>query len=229
MNKKYTVDGHLAHPLFIFAHGAGAGSDSEFMQQMAQLIAAQGVCVVRFDFPYMEQRAIDGKRRPPQRMPALLDDYRALIGQLGRPCVIGGKSMGGRVASLLMQAAGEQDEVVSLIRGCACLGYPFHPPGKPESLRTGHLQQLQQPLLIVQGTRDALGNKDEVDGYALDAALQWLWLEDGDHDLKPRKKSGFSHEQHMQQAAAAVAAFVHANVETIGAEMVGVELVGQTI
>jgi len=211
MNKKYTENGDPLDPLFIFAHGAGAGSDSEFMQTMAELIAAQGIFVVRFDFPYMEQRAIDGKRRPPQRMPALLDDYRALIRQLDRPCIIGGKSMGGRVASLLMQDA--EKNAGTDIRGCACLGYPFHPPGKPESLRTDHLQQLQQPLLIVQGTRDALGDKEEVDGYALDAALQLLWLEDGDHDLKPRKKSGYSHEQHMQHAAAAVAAFVRSRVQ----------------
>lgn len=211
MNKKYTENGNSRDPLFIFAHGAGAGSDSEFMQRMAELIAAQEIYVVRFDFPYMEQRAIDGKRRPPQRMPALLDDYRALIRQLDSPCIIGGKSMGGRVASLLMQEA--EKNAGTDIRGCACLGYPFHPPGKPESLRTDHLQQLQQPLLIVQGTRDALGDKEEVDGYALDAALQLLWLEDGDHDLKPRKKSGYSHEQHMQHAAAAVAAFVRSRVQ----------------
>lgn len=205
MNKKYTVTGNPDHPLFIFAHGAGAGSDSEFMQQMAGRIAAQKICVVRFDFPYMEQRALDGKRRPPQPLPALLDDYSGLIKQLGRPCVIGGKSMGGRVASLLMQG----ENASALIQGCVCLGYPFHPVGKPQKLRTEHLRVIHQPLLIVQGSRDPLGSQEEVKGYDLDDALQWLWLPDGDHDLKPRKSSGFTHEQHLHSAATAVAEFIH--------------------
>ena len=202
MTKQYQLDGPDGAPLLILAHGAGAGSDSEFMQQVAQKIASYGVQVARFDFPYMEQSKQDGKRRPPQKAPALLADYRALIAQLDRPCVIGGKSMGGRMASLLMQDAPEQ------VKGCVCLGYPFHPPGKPDNLRTEHLAQLSLPLLMVQGTRDTMGTKEEVAGYILDSSIHWQWLEDGNHDLKPRKASGFSHEDHINSAAKAAAEFV---------------------
>ncbi|HBS41689.1 MAG TPA: alpha/beta hydrolase [Oceanospirillales bacterium] len=186
------------------AHGAGADASSEFMQDMGARIAALGVYVVRFDFPYMEKRREDGKRRPPDRLPKLLDAFREIITALDRPCVIGGKSMGGRVASVLGQAADRPGQV----KGCACLGYPFHPPGKPESLRTEHLLSLNTPVLIAQGTRDAMGTQDEVAAMALDKALEFVWLADGNHDLKPRKASGFSHDEHLQTTAAAVAAFV---------------------
>ncbi len=190
------------------AHGAGADASSEFMQHMAALIAAHGVHVVRFNFPYMIKRQEDGKRRPPDRLPKLLEAYAEVIADLNRPCVIGGKSMGGRVASVLSQS-GDKPQ---LIKGCACLGYPFHPPGKPESLRTEHLLSLTAPLFIAQGTRDAMGSQDEVATMGLDGALELLWLADGNHDLKPRKASGFSHEDHLHSAAAAVAAFVRRNV-----------------
>ncbi|MDK2777615.1 MAG: alpha/beta fold hydrolase [Pseudomonadota bacterium] len=203
MSKNYQLDGPDDAPLFILAHGAGAGSDSDFMQQMAALLAQRGIAVVRFDFPYMEQSRMDGKRRPPSKAPALMDDFRSLIQQLGRPCVIGGKSMGGRIASMIYQ-----HEDLPQVKGCTCLGYPFHPPGKPDRLRTDHLQTLTKPLLIVQGTRDALGSQDEVRGYALADNIGWLWLEDGNHDLKPRKASGFTQHQHLLSAADAIAAFV---------------------
>ena len=112
--------------------------------------------------------------------------------------------MGGRVASVLSQS----EDRPEWIKGCACLGYPFHPPGKPESLRTEHLQSLVTPILMVQGTRDAMGSQEEVSVMTLDDALEYVWLEDGNHDLKPRKASGFSHQDHMSRAAEAVADFV---------------------
>jgi predicted alpha/beta-hydrolase family hydrolase len=85
------------------------------------------------------------------------------------------------------------------VRGLLCLGYPFHPPGKPESLRTAHLATLKTPTLICQGTRDELGTREDVAGYALSSQIEILWLEDGDHDLKPRKSiSGFSAAAHLK-------------------------------
>ena len=203
MTDRYTLTGNPEWPLLILAHGAGAGSDSPFMQQMAESLAALEVAVLRFDFPYMQQMKADGRRRPPPKMPALLEYYRSVIESVGRPCVIGGKSMGGRVASLLLK-----DDALSEVKGCVCLGYPFHPPGKPQSLRTEHLAQLHKPLLIVQGTRDALGNQQEVAGYTLDKSLQLLWLADGNHDLAPRKASGYSQQQHIQAACEQMAVFV---------------------
>jgi uncharacterized protein len=116
--------------------------------------------------------------------------------------IVGGKSMGGRVASMVadeMHAAGK-------IAGLVCLGYPFHPMGKPEQLRTKHLEKLKCPALIIQGTRDIMGARDEVAGYKLSKAIEILWLEDGDHDLKPRKAvSGFTAAGHMKTMAARVA------------------------
>lgn len=203
MTDLYTLTGNSGWPLLILAHGAGAGSDSPFMQQTSESLAALEVAVLRFDFPYMQQMKADGRRRPPPKMPALLEYYRSVIESVGRPCVIGGKSMGGRVASLLLK-----DDALSEVKGCVCLGYPFHPPGKPQSLRTEHLAQLHKPLLIVQGTRDALGNQQEVAGYTLDKSLQLLWLADGNHDLAPRKASGYSQQQHIQTACEQIAALV---------------------
>lgn len=91
--------------------------------------------------------------------------------------------------------------------GLVCLGYPFHAPGKPEKTRTDHLQALQTSAVIIQGTRDAMGNQDEVGGYNLSGAIELFWLEDGNHDLKPRVKSGFTHDQHLLAAADRIARF----------------------
>lgn len=205
--KTYTKNGNPEDPLFIFAHGAGADSQSQFMTDMAERIAAFGVYVVRFDFPYMEKRREDGKKRPPDRGPKLIDDWQTVISDLDRPCVIGGKSMGGRIASIVAMA----EDQSGLVKGCACLGYPFHPAGKPEKQRTEHLMKIGKPLLIVQGSRDTMGTFNDVSSYGIDREIEFEWLEDGNHDLKPRRVSGFSHEQHLQKTAERVAKFVKAN------------------
>jgi predicted alpha/beta-hydrolase family hydrolase len=191
-----------AAPLLVLAHGAGAPMDSEFMSTMAALLATAGIGVVRFEFPYMQERRRTGSRRPPNPQPVLLECWRQQVAALGDPArlVIGGKSMGGRMASLVADELG--------VAGLVCLGYPFHPPGQPEKLRTAHLATLQTPTLIVQGTRDALGNADEVAEYPLAAAIQTCWLEDGDHDLKPRQRSGHTHAGHLHMTAQAVAEFI---------------------
>ena len=114
--------------------------------------------------------------------------------------VIGGKSMGGRIASMVADDLG--------VRGLVCLGYPFHPPGNPEKLRTAHLEHLKTPTLIIQGERDSLGKKGETDRYKLSPRIRFLWMADGDHSLKPRKNSGHTQDGHLQTAAMAIAAFV---------------------
>lgn len=200
----WLTDGDEKNPLVILAHGAGSGSDSDFMQQMAQLLAARGLYVVRFDFPYMLKRREDGKKRPPDRAPKLLEAYRDVIAEFDRPCVIAGKSMGGRMASLIATEEG----VSAQVRGCIALGYPFHPLGKPENLRIDHLQSIELPMLFLQGVRDKMGSFEEVSGYPLAEELEIQWLFDGDHDLKPRKASGISHQRNLEAAAEAVCAFV---------------------
>ena len=193
-------------PTLLLAHGAGAPMDSAFMERIAGALAERGRRVLRFEFPYMAARRADGRKRPPDRMPkleaAFREAYEAARDQAAGPVFVGGKSMGGRVASHLA------DDLCAA--GLVCLGYPFHPPGKPDRLRTEHLATLATPALIVQGERDALGARAEVAGYRLAPGIAVVWAADGDHDLKPRKASGRSHEDNIAAAADAVAAFMDA-------------------
>lgn len=207
------TNGPECGPVYVFAHGAGADMKSEFITQVAEKLAEKGIRVVRFNFPYMIKRAEDGKRRPPDRAPKLMAAYEDVIKKLNCPVVLGGKSMGGRMSSMLMAENSQRDKKDQLpILGSACLGYPFHAPKKDPKERLDHLKQLTEPLLIVQGTRDALGNQEEVNGYTkaeeINSSIKVSWLEDGDHDLKPRKISGFSHQQHIDSAVEQVAEFV---------------------
>lgn len=190
---EFIFDGPENGPLFLFAHGAGADAESKFMTTIAQGLAEKGVRVARFNFPYMQQRLIDGKRRPPNRAPQLVEFYSDLIKELNQPVYIGGKSMGGRIASMV--AAQGDKELNKLIKGVVCLGYPFHPIGKPEKLRIEHLKDIQAPVFIAQGTRDKLGSYEEVNNYDLAKKIDFLWLDDGDHDFKPRVKSGLTQTQ----------------------------------
>lgn len=200
-------------PVYLFAHGAGADMNSEFMTQVAEGLAGKGIRVVRFNFPYMIKRAEDGKRRPPDRAPKLLLAYQEVIQHLDCPVVIGGKSMGGRMSSLLLAQNALQEEGDRLtILGSACLGFPFHAPGKDPKDRLDHMAELVEPLLIVQGTRDTMGTREEVLEYIkeerVNSSIKMEWLEDGNHDLKPRKVSGFNHQQHIDKAIEQVAEFV---------------------
>lgn len=183
----------------LLAHGAGAPMDSPAMNAIAEALAGSGFRVVRFEFAYMAARR-QGARRPPPKAELLRDEYRDAVGALGadRPLIIGGKSMGGRVASMVADALFTERRISGLL----CLGYPFHPPAKPQQLRTAHLADLKTPALIVQGTRDPFGTRDEVSAYALSERIEIAWLEDGDHDLKPRRKvTGLSAADHLDSLA----------------------------
>jgi predicted alpha/beta-hydrolase family hydrolase len=191
-------------PTLILAHGAGAPMDSGWMNDMAARLADQGVNVVRFEFPYMAPRRVDGGKRPPNPAPKLLECWREVYAVVRRhvtgPLAIGGKSMGGRMASLLADELGA-DALV-------CLGYPFYAVGKPEKPRVEHLAGLKTRTLIVQGERDALGNREAVERYVLSPSIEMMWLVAGDHDLKPLKASGFTHEQQLAAAARKVSEFL---------------------
>ena len=196
------LEGPPEGPRLLLAHGAGAPMDSPWMQSVAETLGGLGLRVIRFEFPYMAKSRGDGRRRPPDRQAVLLDRWRAVLDAHGPAgeVVIGGKSMGGRMASLIADEVGA--------RGLVCLGYPFHPPGKPERPRTAHLETLRTPTLICQGTRDSLGSRETVAGHSLSASITLTWLEDGDHGFKPRKASGLTEADHLDHAARAVAAFV---------------------
>lgn len=183
----------------LLAHGAGAPMDSASMNATVKALADVGFRVARFEFGYMAARRT-GSRKPPPRAELLNPEYAAAIDALNATTslVIGGKSMGGRVASMIA----DEQFASGKIAGLLCLGYPFHPPGKPTQLRTRHLAGLKTPTLICQGTRDEFGTREEVHAYDLSSHIELLWLEDGDHDLKPRKNiSGFSAADHLKTLA----------------------------
>jgi len=192
-----------AKALLVFAHGAGADMDSEFISDFTGRLNAINCDVIRFNFPYMDKRAIDGKRRPPDRMPALLTCYEKVLSNIttNLPVFLIGKSMGGRVAATLVA-----DDIN--VSGVICLGYPFHPQKKPEKLRLEPLQKTTKPILIMQGERDALGSKSEIVDYDLSSLCDLVYLTDGDHNLKPRVKSGFTHQQHIESALTAISRFI---------------------
>ena len=190
----------------LLAHGSGAPMDSTAMNAATNALAAEGLRVVRFEFSYMAARRTEGSRRPPPKAERLNPEFRAAVADLAvkGPLVIGGKSMGGRVASMVADELFTEGRIAGLL----CLGYPFHPPEKPEQLRTAHLMTLKTPALICQGTRDPFGTRDEVIAYGLPERIRLLWLEDGDHDLKPRKSiSGHTAAEHLATMAKTVKAF----------------------
>jgi uncharacterized protein len=201
-NDKLLIDGSTSgSATLILAHGAGAAMDSDFMNAFAEGVAAHGIRVVRFEFPYMDQRRQNGRRKPPDREPVLRKTWMDVIAEVDDSRLfIGGKSMGGRIASLVADEAGA--------KGLVCLGYPFHPTGKPQQLRIAHLQTIETPTFIAQGERDPFGNKQEVADYALASTVRIHWVPDGDHSLVPRKSSGHSAEDNWNQAIEAIAQFI---------------------
>ena len=198
------IDGEGNQYTCILAHGAGAPMDSAFMNQFASGLAEKDIQVMRFEFPYMQERRINGKKRPPNRQPELIECFKEISIKIEGPYVVAGKSMGGRMASILAA----QDQVSEQLKGVLAIGYPFHPQGKPEKLRTDHLPAINVPMLIEQGTRDALGGIELVSALGLPSGIQIDWLEDGNHDLKPRVKSGYTHEQHIMSAIENSAKFI---------------------
>ena len=188
INKAVTAKARL-----LLAHGAGAGASSDFMQQLSQQLAAFNIEVWRFNFAYMQRFIDTGKRSLPDKMPLLMQQFSQHVDNCPTdlPLFIGGKSMGGRVASMLSQH--------SKVNAVCVFGYPFHAP-KRLNWRTEHFATLASPLFIAQGERDSFGTKDEL------AAMQWPdvtmhWLTDGDHDFKPRVKSGLTQQQLISDAA----------------------------
>jgi len=204
MSARYELllDGPAEGQPVVLAHGAGAPMDSEFMHSFAAGLAARELRVVRFEFPYMQRRRKEGRRGAPDRQPVLLDHWRSIIDSLGggEKLVIGGKSMGGRMASMIADELGA--------RGLLCLGYPFHPAGKPDRLRVAHLAELKTSTLILQGTRDTLGSREEIAGYTLSPTIGVEYLEDGDHSFKPRVRSGLTLERNLERAIDLAASFV---------------------
>lgn len=195
---EFLIDGPAdAARTYVFAHGAGGPMVSGFMTTIARGIAAKGIRVVRFEFPYMAAR-----RRRPDSQEVILDSWRSVVRELGDPerLVIGGKSFGGRMASMVA------DELE--VAGLLCYGYPFHPPGQPAKGRTAHLKTLATPAAIVQGTRDSFGSREEVESYELSEAISIQWIPEGDHSFKPRAKSGVTERENLERAVGNGVSFI---------------------
>lgn len=200
----YRADGGI---LVVLAHGAGAGEKHPFMTAMARGLAERGIDVVTFEFPYMR-----AKRRAPDKAPVLEAAFRDAIGEaLGRVggtaqtirLFIGGKSMGGRIATHLAAQGLEG------LRGVVALGYPLHPPGKPEQLRVAHLPAIKVPVLIVQGERDAFGTPDELRPVidTMPAAVTLHVIAGGDHSLAVPKSAGVTQKEVYAGVLDAIAAW----------------------
>ncbi|HPF46060.1 MAG TPA: hypothetical protein P5227_11705 [Emcibacteraceae bacterium] len=195
-----------AEKLLILAHGAGAPMDTEFMNFFAETLARKNIKILRFEFPYMAIRRDGGGKRPPNPLKTLLTSWRQIIDESRKkhkgPIFIGGKSMGGRIASMV---ADDCD-----VNGLILLGYPFYAPGKLDKPRIDHLINLKTPALILQGERDPMGSEDIVSRYILSNKIKVVWLKDGNHDLKPRIKSGRSHHDNLVQSAIEISDFIEA-------------------
>lgn len=204
--ERFLFDGPArASRTLVLAHGAGAPMDSTFMNVVARDVGAAGFRVARFEFPYMRARREAGRKGAPDRPPVLLESWRDAIREIGGDdgpgsLVIGGKSMGGRIASMVADDAG--------VAGLVCLGYPFHPPGQPDKLRVAHLENLKTPALFLQGTRDTFGTEDEIRHYSLSKKIRICFLPDGDHSFKPRASSGRTESQNLAEAIGLVVAFL---------------------
>lgn len=197
------IDGSSdAKHTFVFAHGAGGAMDTPWMTAVARGLARCGIRVVRFEFPYMAARRKGAGRGAPDRQPVLLQAWRDVVAEMGggERLAIGGKSLGGRMASMVA------DELH--VRALVCFGYPFHPPGQPGRLRTEHLRGLKTKALFVQGERDPFGSRDEVGAYALSKSITIEWMTGGDHSLKPRARSGVTESQQLDRACELAAAFI---------------------
>jgi predicted alpha/beta-hydrolase family hydrolase len=199
------VDGDPTGTVVVLAPGAGADMRAEFMDVFAKGLAGRGMCVVRFNFAYAEQG-----RKSPDRQPVLEDTYRAVVDHIRatmgpKKLVTGGKSMGGRIASHIAGSGTDVD-------GLVFLGYPLHPPGKPERIRDAHLYDITAPMLFVEGTRDPFCPLETLERVRakLTAPNDLYVVEGGDHSLKVRKSSGRSTAAAWEETIEAASEWVKA-------------------
>jgi hypothetical protein len=193
---------------FLLAHGAGAPMDSSFMEKLTAALVAEGIAVARFEFAYMAGRRTGGPKKPPPKADKLIGEFQtalqALMGQVEGPLLVGGKSMGGRVAAMLAGGG----SLPGRVKGVACFGYPFHPTGKADAeWRLAPLEEARRPVKILQGDRDPFGTRAELDAITLPGHVSVTYLEDGNHDFGPRGKSPATLDGNIREAANAAADF----------------------
>jgi uncharacterized protein len=194
----------------LLAHGAGADMRAAALTSVADALADAKIPSLRFNFAYKT-----AGRRAPDRAPVLEAAVREAAAELAvraklppERIVLGGRSMGGRIGSMVV--ADTSDPLPAL--GLVLLGYPLHPPGRPAQLRVEHFPRIRVPCLFVSGTRDAFGSPEELRKHVrkIKGKVAWHWIETAGHDFKPLKASGVSPAAALEAAAAAVVAFVTA-------------------
>ena len=195
------------HATLVLAHGSGVRMNAPFMTYISEALAAHGVSVLRFEFTYMTGRT-SGHHNPPELSREFVEALSAV--RSDEPVFIGGKSMGGRVASMIAEDAYQHGRIAGVI----CLGYPFHAPSRPDLLRTAHLVTTTVPTLICQGAQDPFGTRKQVRGYDLSDAVEFFWLEGCDHDFKPGKLSDQTQQENIERAANAVAQWTDDHFKT---------------
>jgi predicted alpha/beta-hydrolase family hydrolase len=199
-------------PLLVLAHGAGADQRHRFMVSLARRLAAHGVTVVTFNFLYTER-----KRKTPDRAPVLEQTWRTVLEAVGARVqprgvvAVGGKSMGGRIASQVV-ASRPAGPAWQRVGGLVLLGYPLHPPGQPEKPRTAHLPDIAVPILLVQGTRDAFGTRAEIEPIfgALKTRVDYEFIDGGDHSFAVPKSSGRTEHDVLDGVGDRVASWIAA-------------------
>ncbi|MEO1261625.1 MAG: alpha/beta family hydrolase [Bacteroidota bacterium] len=195
-----------AHALLVLSHGAGAGMEHPFMENLAQQLSVHKVGTLRFNFSYME-KGKGAPDRPKKAHPAIKAAVKkAMKYAVGKKLLVGGKSFGGRMTSQVA-ASGELEEADGLVY----FGFPLHAPGKPGVERAAHLTDIQIPQLFFQGTRDTLAKFELIDKVCKKLkGAKLIKMEGGDHSFKTLKRSGITHEEAIEQLASATAAFAKA-------------------
>ena len=198
-----TFDDAGGQTVLVLAHGAGAGRSHPFMIEVARGLATRGISVLRFDF-----LDISAGRRAPDRQAVLEETYAGVVAHAREKIApgrlfLGGKSMGGRIATHLAAAGAATD-------GLVLLGYPLHPPGRPDRIRDEHLYRIESRVLFVEGTRDPFCPLQTLEGVRdkMIAPTSLLVVEDGDHSFKVRKASGRSTEEALEDAIEGIAAWI---------------------
>lgn len=203
-----SVSGLLIKPetvscLLVLSHGAGAGMEHAFMEDLAQVLAQHQIATLRFNFPYME-KGKGAPDRPKKAHPAIKAAIAAAQKHAdGLPILAGGKSFGGRMTSQIAAADG-----LGPVKGVVYFGFPLHPAGKPSTDRAAHLADVELPQLFLQGTRDTLAKFDLIEAVCLRLkTAQLVKMEGGDHSFKTLKRSGITREEVMEKLATSTAAF----------------------
>lgn len=220
----YQIDGDIhSELLIVLAHGAGANMHHSFMAELTQLLVAQGHCVYRFNFPYMQANMQDGKKRPPDRAPKLLAHLEHVLADIQHQIADGklksqhilfiGKSMGSRMMATFTSKSHVCDnqniaDMVSKVIGQVCLGYPFVPIKKQSPPRLAPLNDSSMPTLILQGERDKFGLPSQIATWDLAEHVNVEFITDGDHSFSPRKSSGTTFDANLVKAVELICQFI---------------------